>query len=144
MTYTQLAVIGVVVVVLIDLFIARTRLITRRAFWVPYAIIVFFQFITNGVLTGFAIVTYNGDVIVGESTPVDGPPPFIGEGRLVFAPVEDLLFGFALVLLSLIMWVWLGRRGIQRTPFSGPPRWRSTRDQGEGSSGSGVSSAQRS
>jgi hypothetical protein len=124
MTYTQLAVIGVVAVVLVDLFVARTRLVTRRAFWVPYAIIVFFQLITNGVLTGFAIVTYNGDVIIGESTPVDGPPPFIGEGRLAFAPVEDLLFGFALVLLALVTWVWLGRRGIQRTPLSGPPIWR--------------------
>jgi hypothetical protein len=91
---------------------------------VPYAIIVFFQLVTNGVLTGFAIVTYNGDVIIGESTPVNGPPPFIGEGRLAFAPVEDLLFGFALVLLSLVTWVWLGRRGIQRTPSAGPPIWR--------------------
>lgn len=125
MTYTQLAIIGVIAVVGVDLFVARTRLVARRAFWVPYAIIVFFQLITNGVLTGFSIVTYNGDVIIGESTPVDGPPPFIGEGRLAFAPVEDLLFGFALVLLSLVMWAWLGRRGIQRTPFAGPPLWRS-------------------
>lgn len=143
MTYTQLAVIGVVVVILVDLFIARTRLITRRAFWVPYAIIVFFQLITNGVLTGFSIVTYNGEVIVGESTPVDGPPPLIGEGRIAFAPVEDLLFGFALVLLSLVMWVWLGRRGVQRTPFAGPPLWRSPQSSDETSSGGGVSSAQR-
>lgn len=143
MTYTQLAVIGVVVVILVDLFIARTRLITRRAFWVPYAIIVFFQLITNGVLTGFSIVTYNGEVIVGESTPVDGPPPLIGEGRIAFAPVEDLLFGFALVLLSLVMWVWLGRRGVQRTPFAGPPLWRSPQSPDETSSGGGVSSAQR-
>ena len=127
MTYTQLAVLSVVLAVVVDLFVARTRLVTRKAFWVPYAIIVFFQLVTNGVLTGFRIVTYNGEVIIGESTPIDGPPPFIGEGRLAFAPVEDLMFGFSLVLLSLIMWVWLGRLGIQRTPMAGPPIWRSRR-----------------
>ncbi len=124
MTYTQLAVLSVVLIVLVDLFVARTRLITRKAFWVPYGIIVFFQLVTNGVLTGFGIVTYNGEVIIGESTPMDGAPAFIGEGRIAFAPVEDLLFGFSLVLLSLVMWVWLGRRGIQRTPMAGPPIWR--------------------
>ena len=137
MTYTQLAVLSVVLVVVVDLFVARTRLVTRKAFWVPYAIIVFFQLVTNGVLTGFRIVTYNGEVIIGESTPIDGPPPFIGEGRLAFAPVEDLMFGFSLVLLSLIMWVWLGRLGIQRTPMAGPPIWRSRRDERSKVSGSG-------
>ncbi|MFY9332156.1 MAG: hypothetical protein WAO41_10825 [Candidatus Nanopelagicales bacterium] len=124
MTYTQLALVGVAVVVLLDLFVARTRLLTRKAFWVPYAIIVFFQLVTNGVLTGFRIVTYNGDMIVGDSTPIDGPPPFLGEGRIAFAPMEDLLFGFALVLLSIMMWVVWGRRGVQRTPMAGPPLWR--------------------
>lgn len=124
MTYTQLAIIGVISVIVIDLFIARTRLVTRKAFWVPYAIIVFFQLLTNGVLTGLRVVTYNGDVIIGESTPLDGPPPMLGEGRIFFAPLEDLLFGFALVLLSIVMWVVWGRRGVQRTPMAGPPRWR--------------------
>lgn len=124
MTYTQLALLGVLSAIVIDLFVLRTRLLGRRGFWVPYAIIVFFQLLTNGVLTGFRIVTYNGEAIIGESTPLDGPPPFIGEGRLVFAPVEDLMFGFALVLLSLSLWVFWGRRGVQRTPMSGPPIWR--------------------
>ena len=124
MSYTQLAILGVVLAIVVDLFIARTRLITRRAFWVPYAIIVFFQLLTNGVLTGFSIVTYDGEFIIGDSTPVEGPPPFIGGGRIAFAPVEDLMFGFALILLSLVIWVWLGRRGVQRTPFAGPPIWR--------------------
>jgi hypothetical protein len=37
----------------------------------------------------------------------------------VYAPVEDLVFGFALVLLTLDLWVWWGRRGVQRTPAAG-------------------------
>lgn len=122
MTYTQLALAGVLLAVLNDLYLLRTKLVTRRIFWVSYSIIIFFQLLSNGVLTGLRIVRYNGEVIIGSSTPVDGPPPMFGDGRVFFAPVEDLFFGFALVLLSLSMWVWLGRRGVQREPESGPPR----------------------
>lgn len=124
MSYTQIAVVAVVLVVLLDLFGLRTRLLTRKAFWVSYAIIVFFQLITNGMFTGFQIVKYDGAFIIGGSSPADAPPPFIGDGRIAYAPVEDLLFGFALILLSLSMWVWLGRRGVQPKPLAGPPMWR--------------------
>ena len=89
MTYTQLAIVGVVLAVLIDMFILRTRLLGRRSFWVPYAIIVFFQLLTNGLLTGFRIVRYSGESIIGSSTPEDGPPAVLGDGRIGFAPVED-------------------------------------------------------
>jgi lycopene cyclase domain-containing protein len=122
MTYTQLAVLGVVAVVVLDLWVLRTRLLRRRVFWTAYAIVVFFQLLTNATLTGLRIVRYDGDAIVGSSTPVDAPPPFLGDGRIAFAPFEDLLFGFALVVLTLVLWVWLGRRGVERTPYSGPPR----------------------
>lgn len=123
LTYTTLGVIGVLAVVVLDLLVLRTRVLTRATFWTAYAIILGFQLLTNGVLTGFEIVRYNGQAIIGESSPEVGPPPFIGQGRLVFAPVEDLLFGFALVVLTLVAWIALGRRGIQREPTAGPPRW---------------------
>src|SRR3954464_872489 len=100
MSYTALAVLGVGAAIVLDLFILRTRLLTRRIFWVSYAIIVFFQLITNGILTGRDIVTYDPDAIVGL--------------RIVYAPVEDLLFGFSLVVQTLAWWVWWGRRGVQR------------------------------
>jgi lycopene cyclase domain-containing protein len=119
MTYTQLALVGVGLTVALDLLLLQTRLLTRRTFWVAYAIIVGFQLLTNGVLTGFEIVRYAGDEIIGSDVPV-----FLGEGRIAYAPVEDLLFGFALVVQTLSWWVWWGRRGVQRTPASGPPRWR--------------------
>ncbi len=122
MTYTQLAVLGVLLVVVWDLVIVRTALLRRRVFWMSYAIIIFFQLLTNGVLTGLRIVRYSGDAILGSSTPPDSPPPAFGDGRILFAPVEDLLFGFALVVLTLSLWVAWGRRGVQRQPMSGPPR----------------------
>ena len=124
MTYTQLGIVAVILMLIVDLWLLRTRLVTRRIFWVSYAIIVFFQLITNGMFTGFGIVKYDGAAIIGSSSPEVGPPPFIGDGRLAYAPVEDLLFGFAIVLMSLSLWIWWGRRGVQRTPMAGPPRWR--------------------
>ncbi len=105
MTYTTAALLGVVATVVLDLFVLRTRLLTRRAFWVAYAIVVCFQLVTNGVLTGRRIVTYDPDVIVGGAE-----PQLLGDGRIVYAPVEDLLFGFALVVQTLAWWVWWGRR----------------------------------
>jgi hypothetical protein len=123
-TYTQLGVVAVILVAVVDLGLLRTRLLRRRVFWVSYAIIVFFQLVTNGMFTGFGIVRYDGDAIIGSTSPDSGPPPFLGDGRIAFAPVEDLLFGFALVLLSLSLWVFWGRRGIDRTPTAGPPVWR--------------------
>ncbi len=124
MTYTQIGLLAVILTVALDLFLLHTHLVTRKVFWVSYGIIVFFQLITNGMFTGFGIVRYHDDAIIGGTSPEIGPPPFIGDGRLAFAPVEDLLFGFALVLLTLVCWVWLGRNGVQRKPKAGPPIWR--------------------
>lgn len=118
MTYTALGLLGVAGTVVLDLWVLRTRLLTRRVFWTSYAIVVFFQLVTNGVLTGFRIVRYDGAAIVGSSAPV-----FLGDGRVAYAPVEDLLFGFALVVQAMAWWVWWGRRGVQREPVAGPPRW---------------------
>ena len=130
MTYTQLGLASIVVMIVVDLWVLRTRLVTRRVFWVAYSIIVFFQLVTNGMFTGFGIVQYDDAAIIGSTSPTSGPPPFLGDGRIAFAPVEDLLFGFALVLLSLSFWIWWGRRGVQRNPLAGPPIWdRSTRHQ---------------
>lgn len=133
MTYTGLAVAAVAVVIILDLAAFRTRLLTRRLFWTSYAIIIFFQLVTNGILTGLRIVRYDGDHIIGSTTPgafgdaTDELPPFIGDGRIAFAPVEDLMFGFAMVLLTLILWVTWGRLGLQRGPSGGPPVWRRRR-----------------
>jgi len=99
-SYTLLAVLGAAAAVLVDLVVLRTWLLTTRAFWVAYAIIVFFQLVTNGVLTGIPIVRYDPDAIIGW--------------HLVFAPVEDLLFGFALVMITLSTWVKLGGRETRR------------------------------
>ena len=129
MTYTQLGIVAIIVMVTADLWLLRTRLVTRRVFWTAYAIILFFQLITNGMFTGFGIVKYQDAAILGGTSPATGPPPFLGDGRIAFAPVEDLMFGFALVLLSLSLWIFWGRRGVDRKPTAGPPIWRREADE---------------
>ena len=124
MSYTQLVVIGVAAVAILDLIVFRTSLLRRKIFWASYAIMLFFQVLTNGILTGFQIVHYNGNSILGGSIPDAVTPPMFGNGRFFFAPIEDIGFGFTLILLTLIMWVVLGRRNIQREPMSGPPHER--------------------
>ena len=105
MTYTAIAVVAVLAALALDRWVARTRLTTTRTWWSAYGIIVFFQLLTNGWLTGRRIVDYDPGAIIGG-----GQPQLVGDGRLVFAPVEDLVFGFALVLTSCVVWVWLARR----------------------------------
>jgi lycopene cyclase domain-containing protein len=95
-SYTALAVAGVAGAVLLDVLVLRTRLVRRREFWKANAIVLLFQLLTNGWLTGRHIVRYDDSAILGA--------------HLVFAPVEDLLFGFSLVLQTLSWWVWWGRR----------------------------------
>ena len=124
MTYTQIGVLMVIGAVLADLLVLRTRLVTRKGFWVAYAIVLFFQLLTNGVLTALRVFRYADAAIVGSQPADSGPPPFFGEGRIVFQPFEDLLMGFSLCLLAMALWVFWGRRGVQRTPVSGPPIWR--------------------
>jgi lycopene cyclase domain-containing protein len=113
LTYTQLAVAAVPLTVALDVVVLRSRVLARRSFWAAYAIVLAFQLVTNGVLTGFEIVRYDPGTILGW--------------RLARAPVEDLLFGFALVTSTLSWWVFWGRRGLQREPLAGPPRWRGDR-----------------
>ena len=59
MTYTAIAVLGVLAALALDRWVARTRLTTTGDWWAAYAIIVFFQLLTNGWLTGRGIVRYD-------------------------------------------------------------------------------------
>jgi hypothetical protein len=122
MTYTQISIVVVIAAIVTDLLVLRTRLVTRKGFWVSYAIVLFFQLLTNGVLTRLEVFRYSDDVIVGYQP--DAAPPFIGSGRIAFQPFEDLFMGFALCLLTCAFWIYWGRRGVQREPMSGPPIWR--------------------
>ena len=97
MSYTQIAIISVIAAIVLDFLIIKSKLIRKPVFWTSYAIILPFQLITNWWLTSRNIVMYNPDAIIGR--------------RLCSAPIEDLLFGFALVLSVMSFWVYWGRKG---------------------------------
>jgi lycopene cyclase domain-containing protein len=115
MSYSALAVTAVVAVLVADLALLRTRMVTRRAFWVTYAIVLVFQLLVNGVLTARDVVVYDPGAIWGP--------------RIAYAPVEDLLFGFALVTLTLASWAAVNRRAntASRRGRETPTRRSSTR-----------------
>jgi lycopene cyclase domain-containing protein len=96
MTYTQIALIAVFIAAFLDLEVLKTRLLKRKVFWTSYAIILPFQLLTNWWLTSRNIVMYSEDTILGI--------------RIASAPLEDLFFGFALILSVMATWVYLGRK----------------------------------
>ena len=100
MIYSDIAIAAFAIAVMVDLFVFKNSMLTRAAFWTSYAIILPFQFLTNWWLTSRNIVMYSPDAIIGV--------------RVFSAPVEDILFGFALVLSVMGLWEFWGRRGMQR------------------------------
>lgn len=100
MSYSEASALAVALTVSADLWVLRTRLVGRKVFWVSYAIVLAFQLVVNGILTGLGIVRYDPHTIVGA--------------RIVNAPIEDVGFGFAMVLLTLSIWVGLGRLSTTR------------------------------
>ncbi|MDO9380427.1 MAG: lycopene cyclase domain-containing protein [Nocardioidaceae bacterium] len=100
MTHTEVSLVAVAVTVVLDLWVLRTRLLTTRAYWVSYAIVLFFQLLTNEWLTSRGVFRYDPDAILGW--------------RIGHAPVEDFLFGYAIVTQSMVWWVFWGRRGVER------------------------------
>ena len=113
MTYTWVAVVAVVVAIGLDALL-RTKLLRSKDFWTAYGIVLVFQLITNGIVTGTDTVVYDRDAILGA--------------RVAFAPVEDLLFGFSLVLQTLCWWDFWGRRRVGQRSAAASSAARRTGD----------------
>ena len=96
MSYSQIALMSVIATLFFDIFLIKRRLIMKGAFWYSYSIILPFQLLTNWWLTSRNIVMYSSDSIWGL--------------RIAAAPVEDLLFGFSLILITLDCWVAVTRK----------------------------------
>jgi len=98
MSYSAIAVLALIASGVLDLFVVKSDLLKKKVFWTSYAIILPFQLLTNWWLTSRNIVMYSDDAIFGL--------------RIASAPVEDLLFGFSLLLGVLSMWIYWGRKGL--------------------------------
>jgi len=99
MEYTWAALAAVVAVVAFELLWLRTGIFTTVTFWITYGIVVFFQILVDGWLTKLSapIVIYTPGKFTGRRAPFD-------------IPVEDFAFGFAMVTLTIMLWVRATRR----------------------------------
>jgi lycopene cyclase domain-containing protein len=107
--YTVLAVVSVVAVLAAEFLWFRSGIFKKATFWIAYGIIVFFEILVDGWLTKLSapIVVYNPDQFSGWRFPWD-------------IPVEDYLFGFSLIVLTLILWDRAGARaGRERSGRAG-------------------------
>jgi lycopene cyclase domain-containing protein len=100
MSYSTIAFTSALLFAAADLLLIKHSLLKTKYFWTSYAIILPFQLLTNWWLTSRNIVMYSDEAIIGL--------------RISSAPVEDLFFGFTLILGVLHMWEYLGRKGMQR------------------------------
>jgi lycopene cyclase domain-containing protein len=91
--YTAPAVLAVVGVCGLELMVLRTGLFRRPAYWLSMLIVIGFQILVDGWLTKLSapIVVYDNRQTTGIRFPFD-------------IPVEDFLFGFALVTAVLLLW----------------------------------------
>jgi lycopene cyclase domain-containing protein len=91
--YTLPAIIAVLVVCALEWGVLRTGLFRRPAYWISMAIVLVFQIIVDGWLTKLSapIVIYDERHTTGIRFPFD-------------IPIEDFLFGWALVTAVLLLW----------------------------------------
>ena len=97
LSYTQITVYVLILTIFFDMFITKNSLLSTLRFWFSYFIILPFQLLTNYWLTSREIVIYNSEAIIGL--------------RLAGAPIEDLIFGFAMILAVMSLWESKTKRG---------------------------------
>lgn len=91
--YTLPAVVAVLAVCALEFALLHTGLFRRAAYWLSMLIVLGFQIPVDGWLTkrSAPIVIYNERQTSGIRFPLD-------------IPIEDFLFGFALVTAVLLLW----------------------------------------
>ena len=102
--YTVEAVVAATGVVAVEVSWLRTGLLRTRAYWLSMLICLGFMVVVDGWLTKLSapIVLYDSHEILGWRVPWD-------------IPIEDYLFGFALLTLTMITWDALARREPRRS-----------------------------
>ncbi len=97
--YPLFTVVAIVAVVVVELAWFRTGIFRTAQYWLAIAITFFFQSLVDGWLTKLSdpIVIYNPAQQSGLRFPWD-------------IPIEDFGFGWAMVTLTILVWLRLGRR----------------------------------
>ena len=97
--YTLLTLIAIAGVLLLEFCWLRTGILRTAQYWLAMGLVFFFQIWVDGWLTKLSdpIVLYNPAEFAGVRFPWD-------------IPVEDFGFGFAMLTLTMIVWIRLGRQ----------------------------------
>ncbi len=93
--YTLLAAASVIVTVILDR-VTGMNILKKKEFYIFLIVILFFKLLVNGYLTGERIIIYNPEFFIGK--------------RIGSIPLEDFLFGFSMVTMTLIFWEYFKRR----------------------------------
>jgi len=73
------------VLLILDLFLLRTRVVLQKSTWRVIAILLLLTLIFDNMIVGFGIVTYNPENMLGI--------------RLWYAPIEDFFYAIAAPIL---------------------------------------------
>ena len=93
--YTVLAALSVLITIAADSK-SGVGILKRGRFYIFLAVIFCFKLAVNGYLTGAGIVQYDSRFFLGI--------------RLGPIPVEDFLFGFSMVTMTIILWEYFKAR----------------------------------
>jgi lycopene cyclase domain-containing protein len=94
--YTIISFVSMAAAAFVD-WKSGVRVLRRREFYFFLAVILVFKLLVNGFLTGKEIVMYD-------------PRFFLGI-RVGSIPVEDFMFGFSMVTLTLVFWEYWKKPG---------------------------------
>ncbi len=93
--YTILAVLSIIIAILVDLLF-KTKLFVNKKFWIFWCVMFVLIFIVNGYLTWRPIVIYGEGFYLGI--------------RLFTIPIEDFMYGFALITMNISIWEFFSRK----------------------------------
>jgi lycopene cyclase domain-containing protein len=95
--YTLLSVFSVFCTIIMDR-LSRINILKKSRRYFFFLIIIFlFKLLVNGFLTGSNIVIYNKRFFLGL--------------RLGSIPLEDFLFGFSMITMTIIFWEYFRKEG---------------------------------
>ena len=99
--YTVAALVSAGLVIVLDRSL-KTRVLSRGVFWIFLAVMYGFMIMANGYLTWRPIVIYGQSFYLGI--------------RLLTIPLEDFVFGFSLIGLSVIVWEYMAAHMVPGRP----------------------------
>lgn len=96
--YTLLTIAAIAAVIAFEHFWGRTRVFVSLQYWLALGIVLAVQVLVDGWLTKLSapIVTYGKTTFAGIRFPFD-------------IPIEDFGFGFAMISLTIVVWILAGR-----------------------------------